>query len=398
MANNIVLNPQAGDSIVLSQVATSFIQAQNQYGPTGSTTYSGTITGGANNGLAGKALIISGFTTASNNGTFLVLFSTATTLLMNNAFAVAEIGAGLATYTTQSFPLQYGSKIANMWSNQNGEDVVVNANAGDLLVAIAIGLKSYGQFDLLHGTAPYTVLGGGGNTIPFGFTQGLNDFNADPTISDQSSNVWTLAAHLNIADSDYIVAATPPVAPNPYPSSKWNIDGYYPSIYIWTAPNVAAGSYKVNLNSMYQSGVTSPTDYTGGALPIFDGGVDFQVYNLSGAAAASVVESSSISTGSPAETTSNPSTAPATLAVANANGDALISVGLMKAGNTFAAGLTKTLGAQMTQIGNGNLINSEAHYIVEYALVTAAGSPYNPGFVNPLGYPMLVASLAIKSS
>jgi hypothetical protein len=559
MPNNIVLNPQRGDQFALTGVSSVYNQP-SAFQPIGVTVYStASIPANAGNALAGKALTIAGFAAPGNNGTFLVLASTATTVTTNNANGVVVVAAGTASFQTQGFPAGWASKIENLWSNQNGDSVQVNANAGDLIVAIAIGLKSADPFDLLHGTSPYAVFGGGGNTVSSAYTAGLNDFNANPTISDSSpdsvaitsitqtdtaesltsvassigssavytgtitggaanalagyyfqvagfttaanngyflctassgttltlsnaaavaethaatatdyvvsittasnnfnvgdvvklagivtetwlngqsqavvtagavftvndstknatsgptaqagatasrtsGNDWTLVANLNIADSDYTPSATPPTAPNPYPSSRWNTDGYYPSIYIWAAQNVTAGTYNVKLNSMYQPGVTAPQDYAAASWPIFDGGVNFQVIVLSGAAASAAVDAFSISTGSPADTTSNPATAPATLVATAADGDALISIGLSKNSNAFAVGTVGTggvagTGPAMQMISHGKLVGSEAHYIVEYALV-AAGT-WNPGFSNPLGYPMLIGSVAIKSS
>ena len=49
----------------------------------------------------------------------------------------------------------------------------------------------------------------------------------------------------------------------------------------------------------------------------------------------------------------------------------------------------------MLQVGQGKLVGSEAHYIVEFQTVLAG--TYNPGFNNPLGYPLLVGSIAIQS-
>lgn len=786
MANLIVLNPQAGDSIALTGVASAYNQP-NAFAQIGVTVYStASIPANAGNALYGKSLVISGFASAGNNGTFLVLSSTATTITTNNSNGVVVSAAGTAAFAPVGTPAGYASKIENLWTNQNDDSVTVNANVGDCLVAVAIGLKSYDPFDLIHGAS--TALG---------FIQGLNDFNANPTISDGatvtpavatsaavvknafvvteangtatiagtaaaadtssaatsvqitsnvltvtavndflvgevvtlsdftgagntflngqtvtvlsspgpgtsftaafthanygpasettgiatgnlltvtfatptgetiavgqnaylegtqeavlngqtftilstdaattfsanytgasftnavdtgsfltsntngsyvlagtftggaanafagyyfsvagfahsqnngtflctassvaaltltnasggigevaaasatdyvltilatntftvgevvalagftnaaflngqqvkivtrtgsqftanypnynenygpateptgatasaiSGNTWTLAVHVNIADSD-------PTTPSYTTSSQWNLDGYYPSIYIWTAPNVEAGSYKVKLNSMYQAGIDYPTDYAQGSYPIFDGGVTFQVYSLSGAATSAVVEASSISSVS---TATNPATAPATLTVANADGDAIISVGLQKSGNVLAPGSiggtptslvlsavapllygtgtqyppqnyggavytgTITGGANnalvgntftvagfvnavnngvfvctgstattltllngnaiaethagtaaytplMTRIGGGKLVGSEAHYLVEYYATPGTGT-FNPGFANPLGYNMLVGSVAIKSS
>lgn len=57
-------------------------------------TYTGTITGGATNALAGAVINVSGFTNAGNNGTFTVTSSTATTLVVTNASGVNETHAG----------------------------------------------------------------------------------------------------------------------------------------------------------------------------------------------------------------------------------------------------------------------------------------------------------------
>jgi hypothetical protein len=612
MANNIVLQPQAGNSFALIDVISAYKQP-SAFQPIGVTVYgTASIPANANNALAGKALTISGFSSAGNNGTFLVLSSTATSVTTNNANGVVGSGSpagGTASFETQSFPTQYSSKNRNLWSNQNGDSAAVNVNTGDTLVAVVIGLKSYGQFDLLHGTAPY---GSKWESSPveynfeFGQLQGLNDFNANPTITDQANgvpvdivatsvtsnvltvtleenastalvasqsvlisntqesflngqtvivstytaatfvtlangqvvqatpakftapfthtnysnaddtgtatpagNTWSLATHQNIIDSDYTGTFTAPAGPaypsytkvgnlyylvppayayepnNQWPSSKWNLDGYYPSIYVFIASNVKAGSYKVNLNSMYQPGdANNLIDWSEGAVPIFDGGVNLSVFVLSGCATSSAVEAVSIST---TETTSNPATAPASLVVSNADGDALISVALTKSNNVLAPGsvggtatslsltavapllygtgsqyplqnyggsvytgtitggannafvgytftvtgftnaanngtftctastattLTLSNGVAVAQtgasgsaaytpltklIGSGVLVGSEAHYMIEYALTSGTGT-FNPGFQNPLGYAVLVASVAIKSS
>jgi hypothetical protein len=744
MANNIVLLPagaDAADQIALTAVANSITWAPTQYGQQGSAVYTGSITNGAANALRGIAFTVTGFTNASNNGTFLCQSSTATTMTLNNARAVAETHAAVANYGTQGFPSQWSSKIANMYSNNQGDNISVELNGGETLIAIALGLRSFDPFDLLHGSAPYPVLNGDGNEVPFGFTQGLNDFNANPVISDHSSvtpispvtlelgvasqfailgastvtnsgssvvtggdlglypgtsvtgfppgvltppateqidtplaiqaqaaasaafsfyqamtttqaittadlgtqsgggaptghyyagkytspssialttsitldaqgnpnavfvfyatastitqaaaavvnlingaqaanvvwlagssftsvgaaasvgtllaeasvtlgggtlngraialtaavtistattitnesgaggagNNWQLIANLNLIDSDYTVSAVPPVpnttpypdytkialpgggylyiqippsysynAANQWPSSKWNLDGYYPSIYIWVATGALAGTYNINLNSVFQNGIIAPQDLAAGRA-IFDGGVNFQVFKLQGTGVPEV--SYSIGT-----STANPATAPAAISTTAADGSALFSVALQKSGNVFApgnvgaasptsltltqvtpliygnqsgqysireggavytgtitggannafvgytfivsgfvaegganngtfvctasTGTTLTLsngvavnethaGAAsyqnlMTEISNGTLVGSEAHYQVEYAL-TAPGSAgsFNPGFSNPLGYEMVVASFAIKSS
>ena len=63
----------------------------------GTAVYHGTFTSGANNGLAGVNITIAGFVTSANNGVFSVISSTATTITVSNASAVAETHAGTAT-------------------------------------------------------------------------------------------------------------------------------------------------------------------------------------------------------------------------------------------------------------------------------------------------------------
>jgi hypothetical protein len=509
MANNIVLNPQQGQLISIASVGNGTATSGNIYSfPMA--VYTFTTPGQtqfANNALLGKALTVAGFANPKNNGTFQVMASTANTVTLANANAVAQSGTATASFQTVGFPAQYASKVENLWANQQSEHVTVNANSGDMLVAIAIGLRDFDPFDLLHGTAPYGP-DSDQSPVPFNFQlgqiAGLNDYNAAPTISDQANgipqtivatsvtsnvlkvtmeavdngsvaqvfvagqsillqgtkesflngqtvivaaspvptattfsapfshanysnaddsgtatpagNTWVLKASVSIADSDYTGYTVPPPAngvvipsykgitnaapttlipSTPYPSSKWNLDGYYPSIYMWTATSVAAGSYRISLNAMFQPGINAPADWAVGSTPIFDGGVNFMVFAIAGAAS---IAGSSIST---TETTSNPATAPASLTVSGGDGGALLSVGLMKSGNVFAAGTDNPATSPpapiaMGQIGNGMLVGSEAHYIVEFA--TVAAGTYSPGFANPLGYPILVGSLAIEST
>ena len=63
----------------------------------GLTVYTGTITGGAGNALAGQVFTITGFANTQNSGTFLCQASSATTLTLYNANGVAESVAATAT-------------------------------------------------------------------------------------------------------------------------------------------------------------------------------------------------------------------------------------------------------------------------------------------------------------
>lgn len=385
----------------------------------------------------------------------------------------------MATPTLQTtnvgFPAQYASKIENMMCNQQGDNVTVTAAAGDALVAIAIGLRSYPPFDLFH--TGYSV----GTGTAAGYFRALPDTTAaNPTISDNSAastatitnlaltsnvvtitannsfqagdtvklsglttstflngqtvtvlstglsatqfefnfthadvtsgaetgtatktsggNDWSLITNLNVYASDYTPAATPPTAPNPYPSSLWNIDGYYPSIYVWAATGVSAGTYAVNLNSMYVN-PASTSDLSAGALaagkPIFDGGVNFQVVKFSNILALSAQDGHSIGASTAAKA------APAAFTTTQ-TGELLLAVGLMKSGNAFSLGKVNQGGTDTTDavssISNGALVGSEAHYAVEYAIPAAANAATLLYFSNPLGYEMLVANIALKHS
>lgn len=94
----------AGTSNTLTAVAAStpvpyVLTAASAWSATNgfnTTTYTGTITGGASNAYAGRTFIVTGFVNAVNNGTYQCSASTATTLVLINAAAIAETHAGAA--------------------------------------------------------------------------------------------------------------------------------------------------------------------------------------------------------------------------------------------------------------------------------------------------------------
>jgi uncharacterized repeat protein (TIGR01451 family) len=69
----------------------------------GTTVYTGTITGGANNGFVGDSFVVAGFTNAANNGTFTATASTATTLTLNNTAGVRQNFAAANATTNGTF-------------------------------------------------------------------------------------------------------------------------------------------------------------------------------------------------------------------------------------------------------------------------------------------------------
>ena len=337
---------------------------------------------GASNAFVGLYFTVAGFANSVNDGVFLCTASSATQLTLVNINGIAETHAATAT--------DYVLTITNSGVNTFTAGQVIELS----------GLNEA----FLNGLIITAVAGGlTGTTFSANYpTWASNYYNAaEPAgaLATTGNNVWTLVTNINLANSDYTPVATPPIAPNPYPSSKWSIDGYYPNIYVWVADSATGGTYTVNLNSVYQNGIIPPQDLAAGK-PIFNGGVNFQIIRLSGAAGSPPgVDAVSIGT-----TSANPAFA-APITTTGANGDALISIGLQKSGNVFSTGTVSDIigspasGAAMTQISTGKLVGSEAHYIVEFGL-TAAGSAgvFNPNFANPLGQDMVIATIAIKSS
>jgi hypothetical protein len=102
------LNPQledvagnevvAGTPLVLTAVANSSVAALVLTAAAINGVYTGTITGGGSNALAGTTFIVAGFTDAANNGEFIATASTTTTLTLANANSVVETHAATATY------------------------------------------------------------------------------------------------------------------------------------------------------------------------------------------------------------------------------------------------------------------------------------------------------------
>jgi hypothetical protein len=112
----------------------------------GTAVYTGTITGGGSNALAGQTFTIAGFVThTSNNGTFIATGSSTTTLTLENAFALAETHAATATSeegsTNQLTYVVYPSKTltGNTYQPSGTSTAVASVSATGLLTALAVG-------------------------------------------------------------------------------------------------------------------------------------------------------------------------------------------------------------------------------------------------------------------
>ena len=135
---------------------TSVIAPVNGYA-----TYVGTVTGGGSNAFAGYMFVVTGFAASSgaNNGTFLCVGSSTTTLLLVNLSAVAETHSGTATsqsYTTYTVPAGLGgtsNEYAGMQvtmsglaaSNNNGTFLCLGGTSTTLILANANGTAASAQ-------------------------------------------------------------------------------------------------------------------------------------------------------------------------------------------------------------------------------------------------------------
>jgi len=268
----------------------------------------------------------------------------------------------------QGFPTVHGSWTSNIYPNKQGDSVVVRPAAGNALIAIFLGMKNYDPFNLIHGFS-----------ANFGYTQDITSFSTrTPDVTDSKSNTWnTGLSYVLNAGADYTASLG-----DFSKEDEWNLDAYFPTIDVFYASSVAAGSTVVNVETDYIDGIGGGSgDYLAAGKPIWDGGINFGVLEFSGLTGA---VTSSHSTGSYGSgfTHANPAIAGASIGAA---GDLIISVGLMPKGNVFSAG------SGMTMLASGKLVGSEAHWMVQYCIATGA-SDY--GFSNPLGYEMSVVNYA----
>jgi hypothetical protein len=292
---------------------------------------------------------------------------------------------------------------------ESGASIILanGAQAQNVVWVVGSSFTSVTTSHMVGNILAYTsiTLGGGslnGRALAVGGGNGAVTISAANTVTvpsiGGSVNNWVLAASIVLADGDYSGYSIPPLANTSWPSANWNLDGYYPCLYVWVCNSANAGTYPVNLNSVYQDGVVAPLDLAAGK-PIFDGGINFQVFDI-GDMTSVAVDGTAV-----AITAANPAvTAPI---VTTQNDDAVIVIGLQKSANGLGLGTDATLdgtaGSPPTamlgyqRVSNGKLVGSQAHYLIEWGVQTVAGS-WTPQFANPLGYETLVAAVALKHS
>lgn len=131
--------------LVLTSVSNSFGSPNGDVA-----TYTGTITGGASNAWNGYSFLVAGFDNAANNGNFVCVGSSATTLTLVNANAVADTHAatatsdeGVAVYTgtiaeTANSLVGKTFVIAGFVTNPSNNGVfIVTANNGTTTITLA---------------------------------------------------------------------------------------------------------------------------------------------------------------------------------------------------------------------------------------------------------------------
>jgi hypothetical protein len=105
---------------------------------TATAVYTGTITGGASNALAGRSFVIAGFVAnPTNNGTFFCVASTTTTLTLTNPAALAESHAATAVSQGPFSFVSYGTSAGI--TGGGAQEYCVTVSATGLLTAVYKG-------------------------------------------------------------------------------------------------------------------------------------------------------------------------------------------------------------------------------------------------------------------
>jgi len=140
----------AGQLVVLNGFGNALTLTSAATATGGNTVYTGTILGGASNGLVGQKFLVAGFDNSANNGTFTVTASTATTLTLNNAAGVAD------TYGATATPTAVGSIF-----NGLVETVLPGVTSTQFQVNLSAGSATVNQGNTattsIYGTATTTI-------------------------------------------------------------------------------------------------------------------------------------------------------------------------------------------------------------------------------------------------
>jgi len=379
------------------------------------------VTSGATNAFVGLYFTIAGFVNPGNNGTFLCTASSATALVLTNLSAVNETAAGSPPAASATSYVLTVNTAAQSYTA--GEEVTLSGLLepwldGQIVQVVTGGLTST-LFQANFPTISETLLDYQNLSEPSG------------AVGSTGGNVWVLLTELSLADADYNVVAVPPTGGQAWPSTTWNLDGYYPCVYVFVCydanlPAAITDTYQlnpphasptasttfqpplvVNVNSCYQVGIDPPQDWAGGK-PIFDGGVNIIVVpftNMTSVAA----DGFSVNISDPSSAIGSNNPALGAQVATTGTGDLVIALALQKSANGLGLGADATLnggsavGSPAVAVGgyslvaNGKLVGSEAHYMIEWGIQTAAGV-WTPTFANPIGYDTIIAAIALSHS
>lgn len=139
----------------------------------GTTVYTGTITGGASNSYAGCNILIAGFSTGANNGAFLCVASDGTTLTLLNSAGVAETHSGTATIDSN---MNYSGQTINVVVSPIG-----NPNLDDSAYVAGLTVNM--------STANQTTISGSSSAV------GVTAIETENSVSLPSGNTSTVQIH-----------------------------------------------------------------------------------------------------------------------------------------------------------------------------------------------------------
>ncbi len=250
-------------------------------------------------------------------------------------------------------PLQSISKVSNLWANAQGDHMYVKPTVTDHLMTFVIGMRDYNPF-------ANAKTGAGQGTA-------IADREDDPIASREVDGPMTLRSSTKMVDLDVADVAT------------WNLDGFFPSLYLFTRASASGGwtdpaTGDVIVNSSFAG--TNADDWTD--RPIFNGGLDAITVDYP----ACTYASSTTQTGA-----TNPVVkTPLSLGL----GSLVLVLVVMKSGNAIGdVTIDKTSDNSHTQtlavIDSGKCVGTEAHWVLVGG-DAAASDCDEIRVANPLGY------------
>lgn len=219
--SSLVLTSVSVASLVLTAVSVATLTLTSVVGSTG--VYTGTITGGGSNAFAGKSVIIAGFSTGGNNGTFVVTGSSTTTITVTpttqadetHAGTAGIVGVTLVTYTgtitgggTSAFAGKSALIAGFTTSANNGTFLLTDSSTTTLVTTLTAQVAethagTAGIIGTTLVTYNGTITGGGASALAgstaviAGFTTSANNLTAVITSSTATTLVFPLVAQVN---------------------------------------------------------------------------------------------------------------------------------------------------------------------------------------------------------